>query len=219
MQRFILSRIIVSILFITGNLSPLGAADSFLAAEKPNSRLLDSPVPFYHDHNLASLFPVGKHLGESAESGGPKRFTLEECVDLALQNNPDHNISRAVYRATTGDLFMAWGYFTPLLSAQYGLSQSNSSIPIMDRDGNITGRSGRIYREWLLDNLNLYVMAELDFDASQDVDALIDRYFRDLYGPAAGEVKTLYSLLEKRWDEAPGELGITGYNQLRKADA
>ena len=77
-----------------------------------------------------------------------------------------------------------------------------------------TGKRQKVYREWLWDNLNLYVSAELDFDASQDVDVLIDRYCRDLYGPAAEEVKKIYAKLEQRWDEAPGMLGIAGYNQL-----
>ena len=132
------------IFFTLANIFLLGAADFLFAADLQYPGLLESPVPFYHDYNLASQFPVGKSVSGFTEHNGRKRVTLDECIDLALKNNPDHNFSRAAFRATTGDLFMAWGYFTPLLSAQYGLSQSNSSIPIMDSGGNIIRRSGRI---------------------------------------------------------------------------
>lgn len=76
-----------------------------------------------------------------------------------------------------------------------------------------TGKWERSYGMWMMDNLNLYVTSELDFDASQDVDALIDAYCRDLYGPAAEAVQAMFALLEKRWSEAPAELGITDYKE------
>ena len=84
---------------------------------------------------------------------------------------------------------------------------------IVPRPAPGTLRTRPSYHMWMIDNLNLYVTAELNFDASQDVDLLIDRYCKDLYGPAAGRVKELFTLLERRWIEAPRELGIAGYKE------
>ncbi len=82
-----------------------------------------------------------------------------------------------------------------------------------------TGRRRKIYRQWIWDNLNLYITAELNFDASQDVDALITRYCSALYGPAGEEIKKLYGLFEQRWEEGPTKLGVTGYGQLSRSKA
>jgi len=66
---------------------------------------------------------------------------------------------------------------------------------------------------WMMDNLNLYVIAELNFDPSQNVDTIIDEYCRDLYGPSADEVKSFLSLLEQRWTETPAKVGIHGFKE------
>lgn len=82
-----------------------------------------------------------------------------------------------------------------------------------------TGRRRKVYQQWMWDNLNLYIIAELNFDASQDVNTLITRYCSALYGPAGEEIKKLYSLLEQQWEEGPGKLGVTGYGQLSRNKA
>ena len=122
------------------NILLLGSADFLFAADKQYPGLLNSPVPFYHDYNLASLYPVGKRASVSSKDGSRGSLTVEECISLALKDNPDHNISRALLRATTGDLLAAWGLYTPTLSATYGMSQSNTAIPFTDPAGNTTYR-------------------------------------------------------------------------------
>lgn len=47
--------------------------------------------------------------------------------------------------------------------------------------------------------LNLYVTTRLWWDASQDVDAMIDEYCRDLYGPAREEMKAFIAYGEAHW--------------------
>jgi hypothetical protein len=74
-----------------------------------------------------------------------------------------------------------------------------------------SGRAGRRYRMWMMDNLNNYVIAQLDFDTSQDVETLIADYCRDLYGPAAAEVEAFLTKLEHRWTEMPARLGVKDY--------
>jgi len=116
-------------------LSPLviillaGPVRSVFAVDRVYASLLDSQVPFYHTYNLTSLYPVGEQKPPgSRETGSRKSLTLEECIEIALEKNPDHNISRQVLRATTGDLFAAWGLYTPTMVTTYRLSQGNTLI-------------------------------------------------------------------------------------------
>jgi len=48
-----------------------------------------------------------------------------------------------------------------------------------------------------MQHLNLYVTAKLYWDADQDVDKLLDEYFRLFYGPAEKEMKKFWLLAEK----------------------
>lgn len=47
--------------------------------------------------------------------------------------------------------------------------------------------------------LNLYVTSRLWWDAGLDVDAMIDEYCRDLYGPASEEMKAFIAYGEQHW--------------------
>lgn len=47
--------------------------------------------------------------------------------------------------------------------------------------------------------LELYVASQLMWNAEQDVDTVIDRFMRDLYGPASAVVKEIYLYLENLW--------------------
>ena len=99
---------------------------SVFAVDRVYRSLLDSTIPFYHTYNLTALHPVGaKSAPASGQTGPHKSLTVDECIEIALEKSPDHNISRQALRATTGDLFAAWGLFTPNIIATYGLSQSN----------------------------------------------------------------------------------------------
>ncbi len=48
-------------------------------------------------------------------------------------------------------------------------------------------------------HLDLYVFSRVAWDANVDVDAVIDEYFRLMYGPAEGEMKTFFKSLEEKW--------------------
>jgi len=105
-----------------------GAVRSVFAVDRVSASQLDSPVPFYHTYNLTSLYPVGKQDSPgSRDTGSQRSLTMEDCIEMALEKNPDHNISRQALRATTGDLFAAWGLYAPNVFAGFGLSQSNLS--------------------------------------------------------------------------------------------
>ena len=48
-------------------------------------------------------------------------------------------------------------------------------------------------------HLNVYVTARLYWDTQQDVDALLDDYYRKFYGPAAQEMKAFVDFCETNW--------------------
>ena len=115
-----------------------GVTHSAFAFDNLHASLLDSPAPFYHTYNLTSLHPVGMQNSPGfSETGSRESLTLDECIGMALEKSPDHNISRQRLRATTGDLAAAWGLFTPNIIATFGLSQSNTFRIIENPSGDI----------------------------------------------------------------------------------
>ena len=54
-------------------------------------------------------------------------------------------------------------------------------------------------------HLNLYVTGRFWWDADQDVDALLDEYYTQYYGPAAAEMKTLVTYAEANWLDVLGD--------------
>ncbi len=68
--------------------------------------------------------------------------------------------------------------------------------------------------------LNLYVTSRLWWDAGQDVDAMIDEYCRDLYGPAREEMKAFIAYGEANWmgmNQSP-EMIAEAFALLAKAE-
>ena len=53
-----------------------------------------------------------------------------------------------------------------------------------------------------MQHLNLYVTGKLYWDANQDVDKLLNEYYKLFYGPAEYEMKEFWQLAEKNWMDA-----------------
>lgn len=69
-----------------------------------------------------------------------------------------------------------------------------------------------------MQHLNLYVTARLYWDVDQDVDELLDEYFRLFYGPAAEEMKAFWITAEKYWtnqDKSDLKYGFGGTNPMK----
>jgi len=101
-------------------------------AQNPGLRIgngLFSGVP----DNNPPFGPAYSTRVSGAEEQSPDRLlTVEDCVELALARNPDHNIARQSLRASMGDLMAAWGLYIPNLFATYGIGKSRTSFPIND---------------------------------------------------------------------------------------
>jgi len=48
-------------------------------------------------------------------------------------------------------------------------------------------------------HLNMYVTARLYWDADQDLSAMLDKYYKLFYGPAAGQMKQYFEFCEANW--------------------
>lgn len=75
-------------------------------------------------------------------------------------------------------------------------------------------------------NLDMYVYSRLLWNPDQDVDQILDEYYRIYYGPAAGEAKLLYERMMSNWlkiwsltvrDEPGKKRGSVGMWSDRKA--
>lgn len=62
------------------------------------------------------------------------------------------------------------------------------------------GSEGRLtYDPLAIEHLNLYVTSRLWWDASQDLDALLEDYYASFYGPARAQMKALVEFGEANW--------------------
>ncbi len=102
----------------------------------PHPSLLESPVPFYHDYNLAFFHLLGGKKTEAA-AREHQALTLRECIDLALGGNQDYKIAQENLRAAFGDMAMAWGLFSPAMFTTYGINQNSQSRSYRDFQGNL----------------------------------------------------------------------------------
>jgi hypothetical protein len=57
-------------------------------------------------------------------------------------------------------------------------------------------------------NLNVYITARYYWDASQDIDALLNEYYEKFYGPAAKEMKAFVEFSEKNWPLMQSKLEV-----------
>lgn len=62
-------------------------------------------------------------------------------------------------------------------------------------------RGGYLYigPTWEVLGPGAYVMARLLWDADADAEQIVTEYYGDLYGPAAGQVRAFYELVEEAW--------------------
>ena len=61
---------------------------------------------------------------------------------------------------------------------------------------------GKTWHALATNHLNVYVTARLYWDADQDVDAMLEEYYKDFYGPAAGEMRDFVEYCEANWPKA-----------------
>lgn len=106
--------------------------------------------------------------------------------------------SRGVYGAPA----MAMHSFREYFMLDRGIVQGRV-LELCPNDTN--GRSRDGWTDWIYDVPNLFTAARLMWNPDDDVDAELEKFYRDFYGPAAAAMREFYSELENAWaGKAPG---------------
>ena len=112
-----------------------------------------------------------------------------------------------------GSKLMVWGYYLHARPNAYGWDAIPAVFPhlIAEDLRSLKGRSCgdhiETYREHREDgwrtiatnHLNIYVTSRLYWDVDQDVDAMLEEYYRLFYGPAHKEAKAFFEFCEANW--------------------
>ena len=85
-----------------------------------------------------------------------------------------------------------WGALQP--GGHYDVAEARKELPMYHRAGAV-GVNGEAIGAWASTGLAIYVTARLMWDVDADVDAIVDRYYRDCFGKASPAVRSY----EDRW--------------------
>lgn len=85
-----------------------------------------------------------------------------------------------------------WGSNNP--GGHFDVQEARTDLPYFHRQG-ARGITGEAAGSWGSTGLAMYVAAELMWDVDADVDAIVERYYRDCFGKAAEAVRAY----EERW--------------------
>lgn len=87
-----------------------------------------------------------------------------------------------------------WGAMKP--GGHYDVAEATEDIKMYHRLG-VVGLNGEGVGAWASTGLAMYVSARLMWDVNADVDAIVDRYYRDCFGKAADAMRSY----EDRWQK------------------
>jgi hypothetical protein len=120
------------------------------------------------------------------------------------------------YRKADRDLYIKWskvaahmvkydyyglGWFTP----RYFPHLAADDIKWLKEHG-VVGQYCEVYPYWVMTAPQLYMAAQLLWDADQDAEALLEEFFDGLYADVAPEMKEFYATLERIWmKKRPGQ--------------
>jgi len=75
-----------------------------------------------------------------------------------------------------------------------------------------------IVHHWATQGLNYYVLAKLLWDPSQDVEAIVQDYCKNGFGPAAGTIREYFAALEEHTDKVATRMGELSQAKLKGTD-
>ena len=157
----------------------------------------------------------------------PKRVALPENVKVSIAGSVPALVPHPLYRAKLSRLVGDWRgqcEVSTLWLYTGAIKRRDFSVPIaMPR---LVAQEIKAHRDlvegYFLDHTatgpysqpELYVATQLLWDVNQDVEALLDRFYRSLYGPAADDVEACYTYLEGVWAEAVSKVAIDGADEM-----
>ncbi|NQT54271.1 DUF4838 domain-containing protein [bacterium] len=107
--------------------------------------------------------------------------------------------SKAARQIGVYDYYYGSGYVIPRLYPQI----SAWSIKFCHRIG-VRAWYAEIYSNWALDGPKAWVASQLLWDVDQDVNDLLDDYYRNFYGAAAEPMRRYWTTCERIWEDQGG---------------
>ena len=108
--------------------------------------------------------------------------------------------SRAARQLGVYDYYYGSGYVIPRVYPHV----SAESIKFCHKIG-VRAWYAEIYSNWALDGPKAWVASQLLWDTGQDVDALLDDYYRNFFGAAADPMRRYWAECERIWESQGGE--------------
>ena len=88
------------------------------------------------------------------------------------------------------------------------------AIELPDFDSN--GKELRSWADWIYDIQNLYVAGKLMWNPSEDIDAILEEYYTEFFGPAAGVIRQFHEEMELAWAKHGYLTGKWDYQRVWK---
>lgn len=180
--------------------------------------------------DLAPSYP-GKYLGCLAYywCENPPSFPVRPQVLPYLTNDRSFYTDPA-WAAEDLDLIRRWaaagprviGIYDYYYGGVFSVPRIFISAEVLSLRGDYAAGAraffGELYPQWDYDALKAWLAARLLWDPSADTIALTAQFFRDLYGPAAGDVAEFFQTAEQAWRDQPGPpRWIKGYKDPYQA--
>lgn len=148
----------------------------------------------------------------------PDNVVIALTQDTSQHFDPD-------YRAADRKLWLDWSryaahvgkydyYGLGWLTPRYFPHLAGSDIQFISVNS-AAGFYCEVYPNWSVTAPQLYMASRLLWDSSIDPDALLNEYYAALFGPASGEMKKFYSLLEKYWTQPRKGRWFQGLDNVR----
>lgn len=141
----------------------------------------------------------------------PRNFdNLPNNVVVALTQETSQHFD-SIYKALDRELWLAWSnkaahlgkydyYGLAWMTPRYFPTLAAEDIKFIHKNGAI-GFYTSINTPYYMLAPQIYLTAQLLWRSDQDLSKILDRYFVDLYGGAALEMKAFYDVLERYWTQ------------------
>ena len=168
-------------------------------------------------------------LAYSFRAEPPRKGKLPDNVKVVVAAVEPALLAHPAYRTKADKLYSEWRALCeiPMCWLYYELRMFNMNIPLVMPHllgGEIKARAGQVGGFFFCQGETatgpytqpeLYVATQLMWDSSQDIDALLDRFYRGLYGDGADDVKACYDYLERVWIDEVARIKVKNQDGIR----
>ena len=159
----------------------------------------------------------------------PRKVKLPDNVKVVMAAIEPALLAHPAYQTKADKLYSEWRALCeiPMCWLYFALRMSDWNLPLVMPHlvgGEIKARAGQVGGFFFCQGETatgpytqpeLYVATQLMWDSNQDIDALLDRFYRGLYGNGADEVKACYDYLERVWIDEIARIEVKDQDDIR----